>query len=241
MAQGRTLRQHATPRQRGPHPLRLSSQLSVLTPAAAKKKDRLEAISLPTVTHALPTYGSCLATRCRFAPRADCGRTSCASTTAHMCILGLTHTLTDSCNPAKLSGRPLSGNTTLGGAAAQEPAHILTSGRVKSRAKLGAAPASIFRVRPSPHQSCHSPARSVFSRGRFFVGAKPPHGERTRPSASASGKSRAVKDPARCSRAVNMTLTAAPVANGQSWVRGFEAWVRKRKGSKGAAATRRRV
>ena len=32
---------------------------------------------------------------------------------------------------------------------------------------------------------------------------------------SASGKSRAVKDPARCSRAVNMTVTAAPVANGQ--------------------------
>ena len=133
------------------------------------------------------------------------------------------------------------GKPTLGGAAAQEPAHYLTSGRVKSRSKLGAAPASTFRVRPSPHQSCHLPARSVFSQGRFFVGAKPPHGERTRPSASASGKSRAVKDPARCSRAVNMTLTAAPVANGQSWVRGFEAWVRKPKGSKGAAATRRRV
>ena len=46
---------------------------------------------------------------------------------------------------------------------------------------------------------------------------------------SASGKSRAVKDPARCSRAVNMTVTAAPVANGQSWVRGFEAWVRRAK------------
>ena len=39
------------------------------------------------------------------------------------------------------------------------------------------------------------------------------------PMTSASGKSRAVKDPARCSRAVNMTVTAAPVANGQSWVR----------------------
>ena len=35
------------------------------------------------------------------------------------------------------------------------------------------------------------------------------------PMTSASGKSRAVKDPARCSRAVNMTVTAAPVANGQ--------------------------
>ena len=91
--------------------------------AAAEKKDRLEAISLPTVTHALPTYGSCLATRCRFAPRADCGRTSCASTTAHMCILGLTHTLTDSCNPAKLSGRPLWQHDTGGSSSSRTGAH----------------------------------------------------------------------------------------------------------------------
>ena len=87
------------------------------------EKDRLEAISLPTVTHALPTYGSCLATRCRFAPRADCGRTSCASTTAHMCILGLTHTLTDSCNPAKLSGRPLWQHDTGGSSSSRTGAH----------------------------------------------------------------------------------------------------------------------
>jgi hypothetical protein len=92
-------------------------------PAAAEKKDRLEAISLPTVTHALHTYGSCLATRCRFAPRADCGRTSCASTTAHMCILGLTHTLTDSCNPAKLSGRPLWQHDTGGSSSSRTGAH----------------------------------------------------------------------------------------------------------------------
>ena len=105
-----------TPRQPVPDPFQN-------TPAAAEKKDRLEAISLPTVTHALPTYGSCLATRCRFAPRADCGRTSCASTTAHMCILGLTHTLTDSCNPAKLSGRPLWQHDTGGSSSSRTGAH----------------------------------------------------------------------------------------------------------------------
>ena len=51
---------------------------------------------------------------------------------------------------------------------------------------------------------------------------------------SASGKSRAVKDPARCSRAVNMTVTAAPVANGQSWVL-------REKGSPRSKKTTRRV
>ena len=54
------------------------------------------------------------------------------------------------------------------------------------------------------------------------------------PMTSASGKSRAVKDPARCSRAVNMTVTAAPVANGQSWVL-------REKGSPRSKKTTRRV
>ena len=112
-----------TPRQPVPDPFQNTRERSGQTPAAAEKKDRLEAISLPTVTHALPTYGSCLATRCRFAPRADCGRTSCASTTAHMCILGLTHTLTDSCNPAKLSGRPLWQHDTGGSSSSRTGAH----------------------------------------------------------------------------------------------------------------------
>lgn len=112
-----------TPRQPVPDPFQNTRERSGQTPAAAEKKDRLEAISLPTVTHALHTYGSCLATRCRFAPRADCGRTSCASTTAHMCILGLTHTLTDSCNPAKLSGRPLWQHDTGGSSSSRTGAH----------------------------------------------------------------------------------------------------------------------
>ena len=153
--------------------------------AAAEKKDRLEAISLPTVTHALPTYGSCLATRCRFAPRADCGRTSCASTTAHMCILGLTHTLTDSCNPAKLSGRPLWQHDTGGSSSSRTGAHPHVRPGEKS-IQTGCCsridlPRSAISTPELPMESCHSPARSVFSRGRFFVGAKPPHGERTRP------------------------------------------------------------
>ena len=56
---------------------------------------------------------------------------------------------------------------------------------------------------------------------------------------SASGKSRAVKDPARCSRAVNMTVTAAPVANGQSWVLREKGSPRSKKATRRVEAARR--
>ena len=59
------------------------------------------------------------------------------------------------------------------------------------------------------------------------------------PMTSASGKSRAVKDPARCSRAVNMTVTAAPVANGQSWVLREKGSPRSKKATRRVEAARR--
>ena len=58
------------------------------------------------------------------------------------------------------------------------------------------------------------------------------------PMTSASGKSRAVKDPARCSRAVNMTVTAAPVANGQSWVLREKGSPRSKKATRRVEAAR---
>ena len=58
------------------------------------------------------------------------------------------------------------------------------------------------------------------------------------PMMSASGKSRAVKDLARCSRAVNMTVTAAPVANGQSWVLREKGSPRSKKATRRVEAAR---
>ena len=97
-----------------------------------------------------------------------------------MCILGLTHTLTDSCNPAKLSGRPLWQHDTGGSSSSRTGAHPHVRPGEKS-SQTGCCsridlPRSAIST-PELPLACSI----VFSRGRFFVGAKPPHGERTRP------------------------------------------------------------
>ena len=173
-------------------PMRSVLRCEATTCTAAEKKDRLEAISLPTVTHALPTYGSCLATRCRFAPRADCGRTSCASTTAHMCILGLTHTLTDSCNPAKLSGRPLWQHDTGGSSSSRTGAHPHVRPGEKSSQTGCCSRIDLPRSAISTPELPLACSICVFARTilRWREAAADVRGERTRPSASASGKSR---------------------------------------------------